>query len=130
MPPPVEKGVLSDGLLLEIFQRLSVIETQNTAIIFEQGRAAEGRNGMYEKQEAFGNRLTKLEIAADDIKDIKQTVETVPEIAKTVENMKPIVDDYRDSRNKWAGIVIALTTIAGGIGFFASEIKSYFIGRH
>lgn len=64
------------------------------------------------------------------MKRIEAKIEPLPRIAETVEDMKPIVQDYRSSRSKMAGIMLALTTIAGGLGFFTSELKALFFGRH
>lgn len=61
---------------------------------------------------------------AREIVAIKQKMEPLPLMMKTVEKMEPIVDDYQKSRNKMAGIFLVLSMIAGGVGFFASEIKA------
>lgn len=61
---------------------------------------------------------------------IEKKIEPLPAIAETVKEMKPIVADYKLSRSMMAGIMLALTTIAGGLGFFTSELKALFFGRH
>jgi hypothetical protein len=64
------------------------------------------------------------------MKRIEAKIEPLPRIAETVEDMSPIIADYKSSRSMMAGIMLALTTIAGGVGFFASELKALFLGRH
>lgn len=95
-----------DTLMLEIFERLGSID--------ERLKAGSKRH------DEFAARMSKIE----------EKIEPLPSVVETVKNMKPIVDDYQQSRNKMAGVVLACTTIAGGIGFFASELKGLFLGRH
>lgn len=61
---------------------------------------------------------------------IEAKIEPLPRIAETVNEMKPIVNDYKQSRSMMAGVALALTVVAGGIGFFAAELKAVFFGRH
>jgi hypothetical protein len=95
-----------DTLLMEIFERLGSIDA---------------------KLQAGSERHREF---ADRMKEIETKIAPVPLISETVSKMKPIVEDYQASRQKAAGIMLAITGFAGAVGFFASEIKAFFMGRH
>lgn len=92
--------------LRQIFERLGAIDAK---------LAAGSR-----RHDDFDERMDRIETK----------IEPLPRIAETVAEMKPIVNDYKQSRHMMAGVALALTTIAGGIGFFAAELKSLIFGRH
>lgn len=78
------------------------------------------------KLAAGSRRHDEIDERLDRI-DLK--IEPLPRIAETVAEMKPIVHDYRQSRSMMAGVALALTAVAGGIGFFAAELKALVFGR-
>lgn len=94
-----------DTVMLEVFERLGSIDAK-----LEAGR---------QRHEQF----------AAEVRDIKSRIEPLQLVAETVRSMKPIVDDYARSRAKLAGMLLALSAVASGIGFFASELKAFLLGR-
>jgi hypothetical protein len=93
-------------LMLEIYERLGSIDA---------------------RLDSGGKRHDEF---AEELKQIKSKIEPIPMLGETVKSMKPICDDYLRSRNQMAGVFLAISALAGGIGFFASEIKTFFMGKH
>ncbi|MBI5112860.1 MAG: hypothetical protein HZA68_12905 [Rhodovulum sp.] len=84
-------------LLLDIRERLAIVETQSTAILAEQGRAAENRQAVFDRLAAI-----TLDEAA---------------VRQRVERIEPIVDrlNAAHQRSKGAAMLArALWTVAGG----------------
>lgn len=78
-------------------------------------------------------RLQAGSVRHDEFKSALGRLDTrmgaVEDTAIMVQTLKPIVEDYRDNKNKAAGILIAIAALSGLVGWFASELKAFFI-RH
>lgn len=70
------------------------------------------------RHEENRDRLDQIE---DTLKD------QLTPLATTVADMKPIVADYKENRSRAIGVLLAITGLASGLGFFASELKSWFV---
>ena len=74
--------------------------------------------------EAGGRRHDEFH---QQIVDLKIKIEPLPLIIEVVRNMKPIVDDYVRSRNKFSGIVLACGAFLAGVGFWGTEFKAFIV---
>jgi flagellin-like hook-associated protein FlgL len=107
----------TDTLLLDMVQQQSKIFQQLGSI------DAQLASGLRTHQELKAG-IAALDTKVDNVEKAVASVET------TTKGMKPIVDDYQANRNKAAGILLFITALASGLGYFASEIKAVFFGRH
>ena len=60
------------------------------------------------------------------IESLTSRLDMIERITPLVEAMHPFVEDYKANKNKLAGLVLGVTTLATGVGFFASEVKAWF----
>ncbi|MDQ2079471.1 hypothetical protein RA307_04690 [Xanthobacteraceae bacterium Astr-EGSB] len=124
-PPMKETAIVSttDTLLLDlinsqkqIFDRLGSIDAK-----LEAGSKT---------HDELRSRLTRLDDKVDGVdKKVDEVGPKVATVERTIGGMQPIVTDYQQNKHKAAGILLAIMTIAGGIGFFASEIKALLLRR-
>jgi hypothetical protein len=89
-------------LLLEIFERLGGIDQQ-----LKSGAA------------------THAELKAS-LTEVNDKLGPLEDAAATVKRLEPIVSDYEHSKYKTIGVFLTFSGVASGLGFFASEIKSWF----
>jgi len=68
-------------------------------------RAAEGRRILYGKVEEFGKQVT------DFGHEVRDNTNKVAGLAKDVAEMKPAVEDWKESKNKAIGATAAVKTI-------------------
>ena len=85
-------------------------------------RSIENRIGKMDAKLDAGQR--RHDGFAADIKDLKEAVEPVAGLCKTVEGMQPFVEDYKRSRNIFTGGFLVVSTALGGLMFWGSEIKA------
>lgn len=79
-------------------------------------------------------RLAAGSVRHDEFKEGLARLDTrmgaVEDTAIMVKVLKPIVEDYRDNKNKATGIAVGIFLVFGGlsglIGFFANELKTLF----
>jgi hypothetical protein len=119
--PPRQPEQTNQTILLDIYERLGVVETQNKEILREQGRAADGRGRLYESQAEIVRRL--------DILDGPEGV------AAQVKAMKPHVDGVVNLRKQLALATLTFSALITGTGhlvFYAvthiGDIKSALLG--
>jgi hypothetical protein len=101
------------SLLIDIWSRLAVVETQNNHIMAAQGRAEDSRREMHGKLDSF-NR-----------------------VADTVERLEPIVMHLDQLRLRAAGarsvgdwLARAMWAVIGSSIAAAVELMHYFTGKH
>jgi hypothetical protein len=104
MPPKQPRS--HDTVLLEIFERLGGIEADL-------------------KAQAGQHREMSI-----DLKEVKTKVEAFGIISEAVKRMRPIVDDYERNKNKAIGVLALIVVLSSGLGFIASQIKSWIFGAH
>lgn len=109
---------VTDTLLLDIFERLGSVETQNKQILANEDRAADNRAKMYQAQEAIRG----------DVRDVKHKLDTV---TGRVTSMEPDVSRMKGFRAQLAIAVFVVTSVVTGainlvwIGFtHFGEIKN------
>lgn len=106
MPPNHEPIRPDSTLLLDIWERLVRVETQNDLIIKTQGEAVESRKAIYQKLEDFGL------------------------IAATVRRLEPIVAELDRLRERAVGMKMlskALWAFLGLIAAFAGFIGHWLL---
>lgn len=69
-----------DTILLDIFERLGTVETQNRQILANEDRAADGRQKMYQAQEAIRGDVRQVSHKLDAVTDRVTAIE--PDVAK------------------------------------------------
>lgn len=105
------------SLLLDIRERVAIVETQNSAIISEQSEARESRRLMHRKQDDLDRRLDALD-------DLKKKVD---------ESMWPQLVEHERIRQYVTGGLAVLVTLGGialvAAGFILKEIWAWFAGH-
>ena len=97
--PPASR--ISETLLLDIYERLGKVETQNTQILENENRAADGRAKMYQAQEAIRG-------------DVRAVSGKLDVVTGRVTAMEPDVATMKSFRAQLAIVVFAVTTIVTG----------------
>lgn len=64
---------------------------------------------------------------AAQITKVDDRLDKLEPVADVVAGMKPIVEDYQANKNKAAGVILAISLAAAGLGFFASEVKAWIL---
>lgn len=91
---------------------------------------------MIEQQREVGERLASIETSlqhgaqrhdemAHKLNLLTEQVKPLQSMEDTISRMEPVVNDYKEARSRMAGVFMACSVIAGGIGFFASAIKDW-----
>jgi CMP-N-acetylneuraminic acid synthetase len=106
-----------DTLLLDLVQQQAKIFDRLGSIDAQLASGLRTHQELKQGMASLGQNMA-------DMKEAVTSVET------TTNSMKPIVDDYQANRNKAAGILLFITALASGLGYFASEIKAVLFGRH
>jgi len=108
----------NDTILLNIFERLGTVETQNKQILANENRAADGRQKMYEAQDAIRG----------DVRDVKHKLDAV---TSRVTSMEPDVTKMKGFRAQLAIAVFFVTSVVSGgiqLGWYgfthATEIRA------
>jgi len=91
----------SETLLLDIYQRLGVVETQNTQILENEGRAADNRAKIYQAQEAIRS-------------DVRQLGGKLDAVTDRVAAMEPDVTKMKGFRAQLAIAVFIVTSVVTG----------------
>lgn len=99
--PRRRSGRTSQTLLLDIYQRLCVVETQNTQILEQEGRSADSRSKIYQAQDAIRG----------DLIGVKGELKAVSD---RVKSMEPDVVKMKGFRTQIAVAVMAVTSIVTG----------------
>lgn len=97
--PSDQRG--TDTLLLDIYERLGTVETQNKQIIANEDRAADGRAKMYQAQEAIRG----------DVREVNGKLDAV---TKRVSSMEPDVTKMKGFRAQLAIAVFFVTSVVTG----------------
>lgn len=90
-----------DTILLNIFERLGTVETQNKQILADTDRAADSRQKMYQAQEAIRG----------DVRDVKHKLDAV---TGRVTSMEPDVTKMKGFRAQLAIAVFVVTSVVSG----------------
>lgn len=91
----------NETLLLDIYQRLGVVETQNTQILENEGRAADNRAKIYRAQE-------------DIRSDVRQIDGKLDAVTSRVATMEPDVTKMKGFRAQLAIAVFVVTSVVTG----------------
>jgi len=92
---------ISQTLLLDIYERLGKVETQNTQILENESRAADGRAKMYQAQEAIRGEVRTMSGKLDTV-------------TGRVTAMEPDVATMKSFRAQLAIVVFVVTTAVTG----------------
>lgn len=99
--PIPSRRQITDTLLLDIYERLGKVETQNTQILENESRAADGRAKMYQAQEAIRG----------DMREVAGKLDTV---THRVASMEPDVTRMKGFRAQLAIAVFVVTSAVTG----------------
>ena len=98
---PTSQRKVTDTLLLDIYERLGKVETQNTQILENETRAADGRSKMYQAQEALRG----------DVREVNTKLDAV---TNRVTSMEPDVTRMKGFRAQLAIAVFIVTSAVTG----------------
>ncbi len=105
----IENNINPNTLLLDIHERLAVIETQNTVIMGEQTEAKESRRLMHSKQDSMSVALNLVQ--------------------QKVEEISPQVLEHERLRQRISGAVAVLIGLGSivmiGVGFILKEFWAW-----
>lgn len=90
-----------DTILLNIFERLGTVETQNKQILANEDRAADGRAKMYQGQEELRH-------------GVREVAGKIDSVTKRVSMMEPDVTQMKGFRAQLAIAVFMITTVVTG----------------
>lgn len=101
MPP--RKTINPPGnqtILLDIFERIGRVETQNDAILKEQARAADGRSKLYQSQDEIIRRLDRIDGTRG--------------LVDRVTAMEPHIETWRYFRSQLALAALGISSLISG----------------
>lgn len=90
-------------LLLDVVQRLGIVEGQNTLIIQDQGRAADGRQRIYEAVTEVNDRIDGVNLK----------LEKIDSLEKEIVELKKHAADYVQFRHRLKGALWVIGSLGG-----------------
>lgn len=115
--PPYAAPQFGEGSINQVSSELGRLSAHVENLQFDVSEGNDSRRRMYEKMEE-SNRL--LSTTNSTVATLATSVNT---LAATVKVIEPIVADYKSSKNKAAGFILAMTLFGSAAGWMLAHFK-------